>query len=55
MDKDWEMTVFPQPKAPGIAVVPPWTQLLLKYNVSLQLLNVKKKEIKYGKRASNTR
>ena len=21
------MTVFPQPKAPGIAVVPPWTQL----------------------------
>ena len=23
------MTVFPQPKAPGMAVVPPWTQLLI--------------------------
>lgn len=27
LDKDWEITVFPHPKAPGIAVVPPWTQL----------------------------
>lgn len=26
-DKDWEITVFPQPKAPGIAVVPPCTAL----------------------------
>jgi len=25
-DSDWEMTVFPQPKAPGMAVVPPCTQ-----------------------------
>lgn len=27
LDKDWEMTVFPQPKAPGMAVVPPCTHL----------------------------
>lgn len=26
-DNAWEMTVFPQPKAPGIAVVPPCTHL----------------------------
>ena len=30
-DKDWEITVFPQPKAPGIAVVPPCTQLNFAY------------------------
>ena len=23
-DRDWEMTVFPHPKAPGTAQVPPW-------------------------------
>lgn len=27
LDNDCEMTVFPHPKAPGIAVVPPCTQL----------------------------
>ena len=27
LDSDCEMTVLPQPKAPGIAVVPPWTHL----------------------------
>ena len=27
LDKDCEMTVFPQPNAPGIAVVPPCTHL----------------------------
>ena len=27
LDSDWEMTVLPQPKAPGIAVVPPCTHL----------------------------
>jgi len=27
LDRDWEMTVLPQPKAPGMAVVPPCTQL----------------------------
>lgn len=27
LDKACEMTVLPQPKAPGMAVVPPWTQL----------------------------
>jgi hypothetical protein len=26
-DNDWEMTVLPHPKAPGIAVVPPCTHL----------------------------
>ena len=26
-DSDCEMTVLPQPNAPGMAVVPPWTQL----------------------------
>lgn len=26
-DRACEITVFPQPKAPGIAVVPPWTHL----------------------------
>ena len=25
LDTDWEMTVLPQPKAPGMATVPPWT------------------------------
>lgn len=30
LDNDWEMTVLPQPKAPGIAVVPPCTHLKLK-------------------------
>lgn len=28
LDKAWEMTVLPQPKAPGMAVVPPCTHLL---------------------------
>ena len=27
LDRDWEMTVLPHPKAPGIAVVPPCTHL----------------------------
>ena len=27
LDSDCEMTVFPHPKAPGMAVVPPWTHL----------------------------
>lgn len=27
LDKLWEITVLPQPKAPGIAVVPPSTHL----------------------------
>ena len=27
LDSDCEMTVLPQPKAPGMAVVPPCTQL----------------------------
>ena len=27
MDNVWEITVLPQPKAPGMAVVPPRTQL----------------------------
>lgn len=27
-DKAWEITVLPQPNAPGIAVVPPCTQLI---------------------------
>lgn len=26
LDSDWEITVLPQPKAPGMAVVPPCTQ-----------------------------
>jgi len=28
LDSVWEMTVLPHPKAPGMAVVPPWTQLI---------------------------
>ena len=27
LERDWEITVLPHPKAPGIAVVPPWTHL----------------------------
>lgn len=27
LDRDWEITVLPQPKAPGMAVVPPCTHL----------------------------
>ena len=26
LDTDWLMTVLPQPKAPGMATVPPWTE-----------------------------
>ena len=27
LESDCEITVLPQPKAPGMAVVPPWTHL----------------------------
>ena len=32
LESDWEMTVFPHPKAPGIAVVPPCTHLHMQCN-----------------------
>lgn len=34
LDKAWDITVFPQPKAPGMAVVPPCTQLN-RYNIKV--------------------
>lgn len=34
LDKACEITVFPQPKAPGMAVVPPWTQLEILFFVN---------------------
>lgn len=40
LDKAWEMTVFPQPKAPGIAVVPPWTHLWKKTCTSIGTHNL---------------
>lgn len=48
LERDCEITVLPQPKAPGMAVVPPWTQLR-RVNQRYQ------EEQGYGKRASNTR
>lgn len=40
LDTACEMTVLPHPKAPGIAVVPPWTHL---YNRQIDCLDVWKK------------
>ena len=37
LDRDCEMTVLPQPKAPGMAVVPPCTHLKLEI-INLSLL-----------------
>jgi len=44
LDTACEMTVLPHPKAPGIAVVPPWTHL---YNRQIDCLDVWKKCICY--------
>jgi len=33
LERDWEITVLPQPKAPGIAVVPPYN--IFKFSVVL--------------------
>jgi hypothetical protein len=41
LDTACEMTVLPHPKAPGIAVVPPWTHL---YNRQIDCLDMCEKK-----------
>jgi hypothetical protein len=50
LDSACEMTVFPQPKAPGMAVVPPCTHLRRRWDsISQQLVrrSVREKRIQY--------
>lgn len=56
LDSDWEMTVLPQPKAPGMAVVPPCTHLYKEKRGKRESINLqKRKKVTKKKRMCDSR